>query len=96
LSFDPAALICELSHSLLPPDRESFRTAAETALAQLSCPGPGAAYRALVPLQRQFFQPPTGREAQGPIDLTDRRSRLTAEPPLAMGRDKRRTRISMR
>jgi hypothetical protein len=38
--------------------RAAFEAAARDALAAASCSGPGAAYRLIGPLQRQFFDPP--------------------------------------
>jgi hypothetical protein len=53
-------LIARLSGGLAPADREAFHHAAETILAASSqCWGPGSIHRALVPLWRKFFHPPT-------------------------------------
>jgi hypothetical protein len=56
LSDDIDSLISELSASL--PQHAEFETAARNALAGLTCLGPGAAYRLLARLQRQYFDPP--------------------------------------
>jgi hypothetical protein len=62
--FNPEAeldeLISHFSRQLAPADRVAFRRAAENMLA--GAPeswGPGSIYRALVPLWRGFFRPPT-------------------------------------
>jgi len=53
-------LIAHLSGGLDPADRAAFRRAAENALATSpQCWGPGSVYRAIVPLWRSFFYPPT-------------------------------------
>jgi hypothetical protein len=56
--LDPDAedLISHLCSGLAPEDRESFRQAAEAALASSpQCWGPGSIHRTLVPLWRQYF-----------------------------------------
>jgi hypothetical protein len=57
---DAEDLIARLAGGLAPADREAFRQAAETALAQLSstCLGPGSIYRTVAPLWRKYFHPP--------------------------------------
>jgi hypothetical protein len=62
--FSPEAeledLIAHFSRGLSPADREAFRRAAEAAIANSPEPwGPGSIHRALVPLWRGFFRPPT-------------------------------------
>jgi hypothetical protein len=58
-STEAENLIAHLSRGLTSNDRESFRQAAESALASSpTCWGPGSVYRTLVPLWRQFFQAP--------------------------------------
>lgn len=95
LSFDPVALISELSFPLLPPDRELFCTAAADALARLTPLGEGVAYRTLVPVQRAHWQPPPDLPGRGPMPLSGRKlERLAEAPPLATGRDRRRTQSS--
>ena len=55
---DADALISRLSGPLSPLDREAFRRAAEAALSEAPCIGPGLAYRTLAALQREYFHPP--------------------------------------
>ena len=56
--LDIEQLISELSASLIPPQHAAFEAAARDALEAARCSGPGAAYRLIGPLQRQFFDPP--------------------------------------
>jgi hypothetical protein len=90
-STEAENLIAHLSRRLAPDEREHFRCAAETALATAStCWGPGSVYRTLVPLWRQFFQPPPNCHDRGMTWSQARRaSKLVSEPPLAHGRDRR-------
>jgi hypothetical protein len=60
---DIEQLIIQLSASLHPDQSVAFIAAARSALAVIPCVGPGAAYRALVPLQRRYFDPPADRAA---------------------------------
>jgi hypothetical protein len=85
---DLDALIARLAGPLLPIDRPAFRAAAESALAQITCSGPGAAYRAVAALQHAFFHaPPDNRYAHsGP---RPRPSKLANGPPI--GREDPRT-----
>jgi hypothetical protein len=53
---DVAALVSELGASLAPSQYNAFVDAARAALG--NCSGPGAAYRILRDLQRNFFDPP--------------------------------------
>jgi hypothetical protein len=57
--LDYNALISRLAGPLSPPDRIAFRRAAEDALARVPCWGEIAVCRAVVALQRTFFDPPT-------------------------------------
>ena len=59
-------LVLQLAASLVPSQYDAFVIAARTALAGISCIGPGSAYRILAPLQRRFFDPPEERVAVGP------------------------------
>ena len=88
---DSDALIERLAGPLIPDMRRAFRAAAEGVLAQVPCAGPGAFYRAVAPLQRNFFDPPPDARVTRPISH-ERASRLRAAPPLALGRDRRYTR----
>jgi hypothetical protein len=89
---DPDRLIARLAGPLAPDVRPAFRRAAEDALAQISCPGEGASYRALVLLQRSFFSPPNDHRAGWDITQESRASKLRAAPPIAYGGDQRRVR----
>ena len=83
---DPEILISRLSGPLAGPDRVSFRRAAETALAQIPCAGPGNVYRVIAQLQRAYFRPPTERAASWDIgdELPSfRTSKLINRPPIA-------------
>jgi hypothetical protein len=55
---DAHLLVAELGASLSPPQYAAFETAARSALAAIPCLGVGVAYRTLVGLQRQYFDPP--------------------------------------
>ena len=87
---DTESLIARLSGGLDPSDRKAFRHAAETTLA--SSPqcgwGPGSAYRALVPLWRNFFHPPFSDH--GTVWDTGRKpSKLVNAPPHSQRRRSR-------
>jgi hypothetical protein len=86
---DPDALITRLAGPLLPADRAAFRAAAESALAQLSCSGPGIAYRALATLQRAYFNPPADTRVAHAGPRPFRGSKLADGPPI--GREDPRT-----
>jgi hypothetical protein len=74
-------LISELATSLEKPARFEFVDAARAVVAALPYLGPGAAYHALKPLQRQFFQPPDDtRVAHGPRQY--RPNKLADGPPI--------------
>jgi hypothetical protein len=88
---DPEALIARLAGPLAPADREAFRRAALDALARVPCMGEGVAYRALATLQRQYFHPPDDRRAASDIS-SDRDNKLSTQPPIERGRDRRFTR----
>jgi hypothetical protein len=88
---DSDALISRLAGPLVPAMRRAFRAAAEGVLAQVPCAGPGAFYRAVAPLQRDFFDPPPDGRVTRPIDH-ERTSKLRSAPPL--GRDRQFTRRS--
>jgi len=62
---DPESLISRLAGPLLPSVQAAFRQAAEDALARLPCYGEGAAYRAIVELQRVYFTPPPDNRCSG-------------------------------
>jgi hypothetical protein len=81
--YDPQLdeLIFELSVSLEKPARFEFVVAARAAVAALPYPGLGAAYRVLMPLQRQYFDPPDDtRVAHGPRRY--RGNKLSAAEPI--------------
>jgi hypothetical protein len=85
---DVDSLIARLAGPLPPDARQASRRAAEAALGQLVCPGEGAAYRALVPLQRAYFDPPDDHRAAWDIGQErTRTSKLINQPPLEHGRD---------
>jgi hypothetical protein len=92
---DPDALISRLAGPLSPPAREAFRRAAEAALAGIPCPGPGAAYRALAALQRDYFTPPADHRASWDIVHEPRVSKLIGAPPIEHDRGLRRTRFKL-
>jgi hypothetical protein len=92
---DVAALVSELGASLTPSQYSAFAAAAHAALG--NCSGPGAAYRILRDLQRNFFDPPVddpGRYA--PRHYRVANSKLASLPALdedsARGRAHARTR----
>jgi hypothetical protein len=75
--------------------RVAFREAAETLIKEISCAGPGIAYRTLADLQRQFFVPPDSRRAAWDISCELERlcaSKLANGPPLAYAGDGRTVR----
>ena len=82
-------LIDRLSGPLASDVRSAFRVAAEAALAAVPCLGEGAAYRALILVQKSYFDPPSDTRD---IHHTVRASKLRAEPPLKFGRDRPYTR----
>jgi hypothetical protein len=74
-------LIQQLAASLVPPQRHAFIDAARTVLTGVPCLGPGLAFRILVPIQRQFFDPPSdARAVHGPRHLA---TKLTTRPVIA-------------
>jgi hypothetical protein len=85
---DPDLLISRLSGPLAPDARRAFRQAAEALLAATPCSGPGALYRALAPLQKQFFNPPGDDRAAWDISsgVSVRPSKLRSGPALGFGR----------
>ena len=87
-------LIAELAASLVPPQRHAFETAARAALAAAGCSGPGAAFRLLAPLQRDFFDPPSDDRAAHGGARHQRASKLADGPPL--DEDSARGRASIR
>ena len=89
--FDCDELINRFAGPLLPSDRAAFRRAAEEALAQLPCAGPGAAHRAIAALQRSFFDPPD--RAQWEPSSRPRASKLRDGPAIEH-HDGRRVRYS--
>jgi len=83
--YDPQldALIFELAASLERPQRAAFEDAARAVVAALPHPGPGVVFRALKPLQRQFFSPPADtRIGQTRGSGLRRPSKLIAAEPL--------------
>ena len=81
--YDPQldALIFELAASLERP--AAFEDAARAVVAALPHPGPGVVFRALKPLQRQFFSPPADtRIGQTRGSGIRRPSKLIAAEPL--------------
>jgi hypothetical protein len=85
-------LIARLAGPLTPDARPAFRRAAEDALTRVSCPGPGIIYRAIAPLQRAYFDPPSDGRASWDISQEARASKLRAAPAIAYGGDQRRVR----
>ena len=65
-SDDVEELINRLCGPLSAGDRGDFRRAAEAALAQLPCSGPGIAFRTLRELFRSYFHPPDDHAVCGP------------------------------
>jgi hypothetical protein len=89
---DPDLLISRLAGPLTPDARQAFRRAAEDALARVPCLGEGAAYRALVPIQWSFFDPPADSRTGWDISQEwTRATKLMAAPALEHGRDLRFT-----
>ena len=91
--FDCDELINRFAGPLLPSDRAAFRRAAEEAVAQLPCAGPGAAHRAIAALQRRFFDPPAVR-AQWEPSSRPRPSKLRDGPAIEHLGDGRRVQYS--
>jgi hypothetical protein len=82
---DPDVLISRLAGPLSPPDRETFRRAAETALARVSCWGEGAIYRTVAALQREYFAPLDDRRTAWDISQElPRNSKLAAAAPIGV------------
>jgi len=77
---DVAAIVAELGASLSPSQYSAFAAAAHAALG--NCSGPGAAYRILRDLQRNFFDPPTDMGAAHEGARHYRPSKLADGPPL--------------
>jgi hypothetical protein len=79
---DVDTIIAELGASLTPSQYSAFAAAAHAALG--NCSGPGAAYRILRGLQRNFFDPPSDTtEAHAPKHYR-RPTKLTSLPPVAI------------
>jgi hypothetical protein len=90
---DPEILINRLSGPLAPHVRAAFRRAAQQALAQVPCAGEGAIYRAIAPLQRVYFDPPTDGRAHWDIEHElFRASKLKAAPAIEQVRYRRQER----
>jgi hypothetical protein len=90
---DPDVLISRLAGPLTPDVRPAFRQAAEAALACVHCAGEGAFYRAVAPLQRAYFHPPTFERAGWDVSQEIARpSKLRAAPAIEYGGDLRRVR----
>ena len=83
--LDAEQLINRFCVPLNVGDRAAFRAAAESALAQLPCTGPGIAYRTLREVFRQYFHP------RRPSKLTDGPP-IGADDPRTGGRDRHRFR----
>src|SRR5215831_18069630 len=90
--FDCDALISRLARPLAAADREAFRSAAEDALAHVAVRGEGANYRAIVNLQRIYFDPPTEGRARWGIEQELRPTKLKAAPAIEFSGDGRRVR----
>jgi hypothetical protein len=84
--LDPEPLISRLAGPLLPADRQAFREATEAALEAVPCWGPGAVYRCVAALQREFFHPPSDHETGHPLGVGSRRPSKLASAPLAFPR----------
>ena len=78
-------LISRLAGPLDPSARRAFRQAAEAALANVPCAGEGSFYRAVAPLQRAFFDPPSDWRASWDIAQEMRASKLRAGPAIGWG-----------
>jgi hypothetical protein len=78
-------LISRLAGPLAPDARRAFRAAAEEAVARVPCQGEGAVYRAIAPLQRAFFDPPSDWRASWDIAQETRASKLRAGPAIGYG-----------
>ena len=77
--IDVEQLISRFCGSLAPADRAAFRSAAESALAQLPCVGPGIAYRVLRELWlSHHFRPPSDHETGHQPGSQRRPSKLIA------------------
>jgi hypothetical protein len=76
------SLIAELGASLVPPQRRAFEAAARATLAATNCSGCGAAYRALGPLQRAFFDSPSDARAISGARHHGRLSKLAQAEPI--------------
>ena len=79
---DVDLLLSELSASLSSPQYVAFLAAARAALAGIPCLGPGAAYRALAPLQKFYFDPPPDARHANLGARHHRASKLAAAPPI--------------
>jgi hypothetical protein len=87
INADPVdLLISRLAGPLAPDVRQAFRRAAEGALARIPCPGEGAVYRAIAPLQRVYLDPPSDWRASWDITQETRLSKLRAAPAIGYGR----------
>jgi hypothetical protein len=89
---DVDSLIARLAGPLEPAARRAFRAAAEAGLARVPCQGEGAVYRAIAPLQRAFFDPPSDWRASWDISQESRASKLRAAPAIGYGRTRDSTR----
>jgi hypothetical protein len=94
------ALISHLAGPLSPSDRETFRLAAQAALACVSCWGEGAVYRTVAALQREYFAPLDDRRTAWDISQElPRSSKLAAAAPIGAddprtgARDRRRLKL---
>jgi hypothetical protein len=85
-SDDVEQAISRFCGPLSVADRAAFRAAAENALAQLPCSGPGIAYRTLRDVWRGFFRPPDDAETNHLVGVGSRRPSKLAGAE-AIGRD---------
>jgi hypothetical protein len=87
INADPVdLLISRLAGPLAPDVRQAFRRAAEEALARIPCPGEGAVYRAIAPLQRVYLDPPSDWRAGWDVSQEMGPSKLRSAPSIGYGR----------
>jgi hypothetical protein len=94
MNADAESLIAHLCCGLAPADRDTFRRAAENALATSPvCLGPGSIHRIVASIWRSFFRPP--REDRGTTWTSGKKnlSKLVREPPPKDCDVRRRVRI---
>jgi hypothetical protein len=84
--LDIDELICRLAYPLPDDRKDAFYAAAQRAVMQLRCPGPGVAHRTLARLLASYFVPPPAAVigAQSRVGNSRRRpSKLIAAAPVA-------------